>query len=227
MITKNDWNAALDGWVADERERLGGPPTPEEVVAYTSGELPDADAARVRALLVYYPELTSLLTDDDEAVVVDPPARQWPWLPIAAGLLVALLTALLLQSRWELVEQRRENDKPYVHQSRHELQSLHARGAAVDPPVYDLPANEERYLLALMVGATNYADYRLDIVEVSTAKERLVWTANGIQPIDGTFELSVPRALIRTGTFRVDVYGRDSAHTERLESYRVRVRDHE
>ena len=56
MITKNDWDDALDAWVAEECERLGGPPTPEEVVAYLSGDLPDAEVTRIRALMVYYPD---------------------------------------------------------------------------------------------------------------------------------------------------------------------------
>ena len=62
MSDRNDWHAATDELRARERERLGDPPTPEEVVALSRGELSDAEAARVRALLVVYPDLTDVLT---------------------------------------------------------------------------------------------------------------------------------------------------------------------
>lgn len=227
MITKNDWDAALDEWVAAERERLGGPPTPEEVVAYTRGELTGADAARVRALLVYYPELTSLLTEVPPSSAPVVPLKRHAYgrmLPIAAGLVIALLTVLLVQSRWELARMSREQLEPYVHQTRHELRPLRARGATPEPPSYELPAGEERYLLALTIWESRaYHDYRIEIVRTSPPEPKPVWTTTGIQPVGGTFELSVSRELLQAGSYRIDIYGRGDGEERRLESYRIHV----
>jgi hypothetical protein len=228
MITKNDWDAALDAWVTEERERLGGPPTPEEVVAYTRGELADAEAARVRALLVYYPELTSLLLDDADAPAL--PKRWTPhsllrFMPLAAGLLIALLTVLLIQSRGELARSAQENRTPYVHQTRYELQALQSRGVG-ELPVYELPPGEERYLLALtLLSETAYERYRIDIVAISGGRSNVVSTMKTVRPAEGTLELSVPRPLIQSGTFRIDVYGIEGDRTERVESFRIRIGD--
>src|SRR4028119_1333775 len=204
MIAKNDWDAALDGWVAAEQERLGGPPTPEEVAAYTLGELTEAEAARVRALLVYYPELTSLLTDEE--CMAAPAPQQWRslsrFMPVAAGLLIALLTLALVQSRAELARTATKHQEPHVHQTRHELQALRPRGGPAEPPAYELPSGEERYLLSLRVfDEPGYRAYRLEIVHGPATKPRTVWTASAQRSIDGTFDISIPRELIGEGTY--------------------------
>jgi hypothetical protein len=204
MIT-NDWDEALDAWVEQERERLGGPPTPKEVVAYTRGELTDTDAERVRALLVYYPELTSLLVPDDPPVMRRSFIR---YLPLAAGVLIALLS----------IPQWRERSGPYVLESRHVLHAERARNVA-EPPVYDLPAGEERYLLTLVPYATSdFTKYRVEIVRDGD----VVWQTVTSTP-DGTIALSIPRALLEKGTHRIDIYGVDADGEHRLDRYRVRV----
>ncbi|HYO78359.1 MAG TPA: hypothetical protein VE010_18010 [Thermoanaerobaculia bacterium] len=226
MITKNDWDAALDAWIIAERERLGGPPTPEEVVAYTRGELMPAEAARVRALLVYYPELTELLTHKTPAPAQFKAKRTFrQFMPLAAGLLIALLTILLLQSRWELARAPRYGGAPYIHQSRHVLEAVRSRGLPNNARVYELPAAEERYLLALVIDERAYRAFRVDIVEASRANETIVWTANMDATADGTIELSVPRQLIADGTYRIDVRGVDAERAYLLESFHVRVQD--
>jgi len=178
-MTNHDWKDALGAWVLTERERLGGPPTPEEVAAFVSGNLPPAEAERVRALLVYYPELTPLL---DERPRRSPPRIT----PIAVGLMLAVLTAWVIESRWEITRMSRE---PYVHQARHELTAMRSRGPG-SPHPYPLPPDEERYLLtATLSGGTSYADYRLDLGD----EEQVVWSVSGIRPDARTFEVSIPR----------------------------------
>jgi hypothetical protein len=61
MIKKTDWQAAYRDLIAEGRQRMGEPPTVEEVEAYLRGDLAAADANRVRQLLVYYPELADAL----------------------------------------------------------------------------------------------------------------------------------------------------------------------
>lgn len=204
MMITNDWDQALDDWVEQERERLGGPPTPEEVVAYRRGELNDADAERVRTLLVYYPELTSLLVPDDRPVTRTSFIR---YLPLAAGVLIALLS----------IPQWRERSEPHVLESRHELHAVRARGA--EAPLYDLPAGKERYLLTLVpFAASDFTKCRVAIVRDGD----VVWqSVTSTQ--DGTIVLSIPHTLLEKGTHRIDVYSIDPDGEYRLDRYRVRL----
>lgn len=219
MITNDDWNAALDAWIAAERDRLGGPPSIEQVVACVRDELADADAERVRALLVYYPELTPLLEDATPVEQFTRPAPRVhrPW-AIAAGVTIALLTGLAVESRWELAALSR---KPYIHESRHELRPMRMRGGALPPP-YELPANEDRYLLApMLIEQADYRDYRIDLVDV--AEEKVIWSTAGVQPVNGVFELAIPRKFLRETSYRIDVYGLAGDKAHALESFRFRV----
>lgn len=61
MISKSDWNAVNEELAAEERRKLGDPPTVEEVLAYSRGELPPAEEERVRELLVCHPALARIM----------------------------------------------------------------------------------------------------------------------------------------------------------------------
>lgn len=87
MITKSDWHAVHQGMTADDRRKLGEPPTAEQLLAYSEGTLADDEAERVRAWLVCNPELARALMEpfpDDDAKPGDPGflsetelAKQW------------------------------------------------------------------------------------------------------------------------------------------------------
>ncbi|HEX8616686.1 MAG TPA: hypothetical protein VF911_03775 [Thermoanaerobaculia bacterium] len=64
MIRKSEWKAVHEELAAEDRRSLGAPPTVEELEAYSRGELPQVDEARVRALLVAYPELARAMAID-------------------------------------------------------------------------------------------------------------------------------------------------------------------
>lgn len=198
MITKDDWNDALDAWVADERERLGGPPSPEDVVAYLSGELPPADAARVRALLVYYPEFTPLLDERIEKPRQRRPAMAVRLYAVAAMLVISMLTGLL-------VREHRKNGMPVVHTARHELRSFPTRGGG---PTYVLPAGEERYLLAVTTAMST-----ADEIRIARGAE-VLWRASDVRAVDGTFTLSVPGRFLKPGTYTLSLHSEGSG--ERL-----------
>jgi len=57
MMNRTDWQAVRDAMIADDRAKLGEPPTVDELLAYERGELSDHDAERVRQLLIAYPDL--------------------------------------------------------------------------------------------------------------------------------------------------------------------------
>ena len=220
MITKNDWDQALESWVAAERERLGGPPAPKEVAAFLRGELPHGEAARVRALLVYDPELTSLL--DKPAAAPRPVLRRL--MPLAAGLVIAVLGALQIQSRIEIARLARERSEPYIHQTRHELRALQFRGGGAAPPVFELPAGEERYLIVpILSDAAHDPRYRIEIKDLSEAGAKTVWSADRVQPVEGAFAVSVPRDFLLAGPYQLDVYGVDDEGAHLRDRYRLRV----
>lgn len=185
MITKNDWDAALDAWVAEERERLGGPPSPEEIAAYLHGELPTAEEARVRALLVYYPELTPLLRT--RRATRRPSALRL--YGVAATLVIALLGT-------DAIVQRRRSVQPSVPSSHHELNAVLTRGTGA--PAYELPAGQARYLLTIVPPEPPAESaYELEIARES----RVLWRARGVRPIDDTFVIDVPGAFLEAGTY--------------------------
>jgi hypothetical protein len=204
MITKNDFDAALDAWVVEERERLGGPPAPEEVVAFLRGQLPPPEAERVKALLVYYPELTPLL---DESLPADPRSIARPF-AIAASVLIAILGVTYISLS-------REREQPAVYRSVHKLENLQARGLAPPPQIYDLPPDKEGYLLQFSLQDGGRASsYRFDFVDASSKR---VWRTAGT---DGTF-VAVPRRFLRRGTYRIDVYR--AASDKPIESFWIRT----
>lgn len=196
MMTKDDWDAALDAWAHEERERLGGPPEPEEVVAFLRGELPPAEAARIRALLVYYPELNTLLDD------VAPPGERSnrpPLIKFAAALLIGLIGGTLLGRA------TRETATPRVYPT-HRLEYRQPRGQPVVPLTYELPADEQESLLQLDTGG---GAYRIEIVDLTRMK--VLWRVNGTG--NDSITIAVPRKFLPAGTYRVDLYGLESDKT--------------
>jgi hypothetical protein len=62
MIRKSDWQEANRELMAENRGRLGEPPTAEKLLAYSRGELSAEEEARVRELLVCDPDLARSFT---------------------------------------------------------------------------------------------------------------------------------------------------------------------
>lgn len=191
MITKTDWDEALDAWIDGERERLGGPPSPEDVVAFLGGELSPAEAARVRALLVYYPELTPLL---DERIEKPRRARALQLYAIAATFAVALLAA-------DAIHQRLKSRHPVVPSTAYELTALRARGDT--GPAYALPAGQQRYLITAIPSEPpdEQAPYDFEI----TRDGRVVWRARDVRPLNDAFVVDIPGEFLTPGTYTLNV----------------------
>lgn len=208
-------------WAAQKRERLGGPPTPEEVVAFLRGELNEKEAARVQALLVYYPELTPLLRERKRVV----PRKRRIWtraLPVAAAAVIALQTILLVQSRMQLAGARR----PHVHEARHELESAPLIRGFGGTPVPELPAGESEYLIALtLTGRPNTRNYRLDLLDLSAPRKRVVWSASSVRPNERTFNLTIPGTYLRPGSYTIDVYAAAEGGVYLLERFPFDVKN--
>lgn len=71
MITREDLQHALEAVATDDRRRQSTPPTADEMLAYALGELSAPEEARVRELLLLYPELAEAMNTpfpDDDAL---------------------------------------------------------------------------------------------------------------------------------------------------------------
>lgn len=90
MVKTDDWRTAFREVVERGRERLGDPPTPEELVAWSRGELSESEAERIRELLALYPDLAAALNESEEA-----PDDEAP-----------VLSRADLDADWELLQQR-------------------------------------------------------------------------------------------------------------------------
>jgi Asp-tRNA(Asn)/Glu-tRNA(Gln) amidotransferase C subunit len=65
MVLENDWVRATQDLITRERERIGDPPTPEEILAYSRGELTEAEEERIREAISYYPDVAKALSEAD------------------------------------------------------------------------------------------------------------------------------------------------------------------
>ncbi|HEX6099178.1 MAG TPA: hypothetical protein VF432_22890 [Thermoanaerobaculia bacterium] len=198
MITKNDWDDALNAWAEEERERLGGPPSPEEVMAYLDGELSGAAAERVRALLVYSPELTPLLDERVEKPQHKPLALR------AYAVAATVVLALLLVNR--------PDREPAVASSHHEFSPLLTRGTGV---TRELPAGEREYVITVVPSQPPDGEHE---IEIARGTKRL-WSAGGVHPIDDTFIVTIPGEFLDVGTYTLIVRGDDGV----VDRYAFRV----
>ena len=62
MITKSDFDAVFQRMTEEERAK-NQPPTSEEMLAYTRGELSEDDAEAFRERVMAYPELVRMLAE--------------------------------------------------------------------------------------------------------------------------------------------------------------------
>ena len=90
MVTNKDWETAHREVLERGRKRVGDPPSPEELVAYSQGDLSPAEEERIRQKLAYYPDLAAALTDDNDAFADDTP----------------LLTKAELAADWNAIRKR-------------------------------------------------------------------------------------------------------------------------
>lgn len=63
MTNKSEWQEANRELIAEQRRKLGDPPTAEEMLAWSRGELSESEEERIRDLLVAYPELARMYSE--------------------------------------------------------------------------------------------------------------------------------------------------------------------
>jgi hypothetical protein len=250
MSTKSDWNAVHERLLADGRARLGEPPTEEQLLAYARGELSAVDEARVRELLVHYPELARTLRNPSSADVkpgdadylsdaelaadfaalqkrlrgpaeTKESARVLPfWPTMAAAAALLIVFSGLLIRAHRDPESVRQPATPSIAIDETFLLPGGQRGLAAEGPTVSNAADV--LLVAPLMTPKEYADYRLDIVDARDS--RVVWTSTGLRRrADSSFQILVPRGFLKPGKYRLVVYGLEGKAREEVGTYAVVV----
>lgn len=240
MIRKSDWDAVHQQMMAEDRERLGEPPTTEEMVAYTRGELSAEDEARVRALLVCYPDLLRGLTQQFPAEDARPgedgylseaeldhrwasmqkrlPRTQesgrvlqfWRLSTAIAAMLAIVFGALLFRAQSALHE-------PAIASDEQELMPDGRRGSEDRGTTLSGPGDV--YVLSLrLMDQRPFDHYLVELREVGASRPK--WTSGPLQRTgDDRFRVIVRRAVFKPGKYRLVLYGVDGTRRESLNTY--------
>lgn len=238
MITKSDWQAANEQLMAEQRRKLGEPPTAETLLAYTRGELGPEEEERVREHLACNPDLARALIepfpsegaapgDDDylsdaefekhwRAMRKDPKhsePRFWQF-SAAFAAAVALVFGVLL---WQASSRLRQ---PHVWEEQILLPDGRRGGESTLPVL--TARGESVVLIASLIGPRDFDRYRIDIVD--TASNRTIWSTPAAPPRENDFfSIVVPRRFLEPGTYRIEVHGLEGSAEERLATYSLRV----
>jgi hypothetical protein len=244
MTNKTDWQDANRRLVAEQREALGDPPTAEEMLAYSRGEMSADQEERIRDLLVAYPDLARMYavafpaeaeTDiSSEAIdrgfrdvqrrlgVTMMPARTPVryYLPTA----IAAALALVFLGLYVQAESRARNDArtyniPRILGAPQELDPDGNRGPAA-PTL--LRKDGEAYLLKPhLINQVRYPHYT---VELRDAKGTAMWTTHAAQPdSEGAFQIVIPHAFLRPGAYQLRISGIDGQTRSEVGAYDVAV----
>ena len=232
MITRSDWVS------------VGGePPTSEEMMKYTRGELSPEDAATVRERLVAYPDLVRTLTapfpqegaepgdsdylSDQEFAAHWASLQQrmhrsrvsqfWPVISAIAAALAITFGTLLVQTKAEL---RRERLQPRIVWDEQPLLPDGQRGGGEQPAT--LTAYGESFLLLVPVSSSTFDDYRIEIINHATHQS--LWTSPTIPLANkSAIAVDVPRDFLKSGTYEVVLIGVSGERQERVATHTLRA----
>lgn len=245
MITKSDWQAAGRQLMAEDRRNLE-PPTSEEMLAYTRGELSPEAEARVRERLVCHPDLLRTLTEPfptegaepghADYVADDEYARHWNAMRKRMGrggefqangrvlqfwrTVSAIAAALALVAGigwWRTVL---TVVQPRLVGDAQTLLPDGRRGPSTDVPVMEIQGDSIT-LMPSLIGPLDFAQYRLELVRVAT--NRTVWRSGVVRPREqGAFEILIPKRLIKPGEYRIVIHGVATRGEQQVATYSVR-----
>jgi hypothetical protein len=227
--------------MAKNRLAIGEPPTAEEVLAYTRGELGPDEEACIRERLIAYPDLVRTLTTPfPEGADPDHPdylsdhefARHWKALqkrrrPSDSGLqfwrafgaIAAAVAVVFGALLWRAEMQLKQ---PVAISEQQDLYPEGQRGSGGQPNT--LTTSGESYLLVPSLPSDLAADkLRAEIVDAANPS-RTVWSGKSVpRTANGSFVILVPREFLKPGTYRLVVYGIAGERQEPLSSYTLRV----
>ena len=229
---------------------LNEPPTAEEMLSYTRGELAPDEAARVRKRLEAYPDLARAYTEpfpaDDlrpgDPYYVSEAQLDQRWAAfkkdvhpheggrvvefprflsaIAAGLIV-VLGALLVASQTKVRRLEHELATPRVIREYAIPSDGYRGGPGETPTIADADAR-----IVIQFTGVHFADYRAEIRDLSSTPPPRLWDRSGmIRDENDEFEVLIPRQFLqRGGRYQVVLYGIDGVkEEERLATYTFKV----
>ena len=233
MTNKSEWQEASRRLMAEARERLGDPPTAEELEAYHRGEMTESEEERIRELLVAYPELARMYNapfpeapqpgDADSVAERDRRAdsqrgrmlfRHFPATIAAAVALVFF--GLFVQAE----NRARNNELPRVLGAPQELEPDGSRGPAA-PTI--LRKDGEAYLLKpRLINQVRYPHYAIELL----GRKGAIWTNHTAQPdADDAFQIVIPHDFLAIGeTYQLRIFGVDGETRTAVGTYDVAVR---
>jgi hypothetical protein len=239
MSTKAAWQAVNHELMAEQRRAFGDPPSTEQLLAYTRGELPEEQEERVRELLVCYPALARAVAvpfpaEGETEMLSDAEwAKQWAMLqrrlhrprargrrggivqfPHALTALAATVALVFAGLYWQAQSHLQQLGGPQVVTDEHLLRpDVPSRGG--DPPLTLTKVGESLLLIVPVVAEAT----RVEIVERTVGGERSLWTSKAVPRADQTFAIVVPRGFLAPGEYGVVVYAGEA----RVGRYAVRV----
>ena len=242
MMNRSDWQAVRDVLIADDRAKLGEPPTVDELLAYERGELSKDEAERVQQLLVAYPELarayaTPFPADDDNALPDDVIDRQWNafraansssspggrvlqfWRGFAAiAATVAIgFGALLWHVRMERLLPR------VLPEPAAELTPGGGRGLPGQTATRITPSGDSVFVVVSLVGSIDYESYRLELVRNDS--QQVIWTSEPLRVMPSrSFYVEIPSRIMPDGTYEMAAYGLRGNAREPVATYAIDVR---
>jgi hypothetical protein len=245
MTSKSDWQEANRRLTAEQRANLGDPPSAEQMLAYSRGELSADEEERIRELLVAYPELARMYgaSFPDEAqpdvsndavtagfadlqrrlgatpvVARRPPVRHYIPTTLAAALALVFF-GLYVQAESRARDHARGCDVPRVLGAPQELDPNENRGSGA--PIL-LRKDGDAYLLKpALVNQLRSAHYTIELLD----RTGVVWTSRSADPDEhDTFQIVIPHAFLRVAEkYQLRIYGIDGKTRRLAGSYNVEV----
>src|SRR5258708_7706959 len=241
MISKSEWQKAYRDLLESEQERVGPPPTGEQLEALQRGDLLEDEADRVREQLSYYPDLARAMAapfpEEGEALTAEemeadlaafharlralptPPVsfperrRLTPVLAAAAAVIVIVAIAGIVLWLTTRGEARTKVTR-VLYADGH-------RGAGAQTPI-QLSTAIDYVLKPVFRPTRSYREYRLDLVQADTTPPRIVWSRSGThRESDGSYPVTLYTKDLAPGRYELALYGVDAAESERLASYTV------
>jgi hypothetical protein len=244
MTNQSEWQEANRRLMAEQREKLGDPPTAEEMLAYSRGELGESEEERIRDLLVAYPELARMYAaqfpeepepgvskerveagfhDLQQRLGATAALRRAPvrrYLPTTIAATLALLFfGLYVQAENRARVHARGCQVPRLLGAPQELDPDGNRGPAA-PTV--LRKDGEAYLLKPhLINQLRYPHYS---IELSDANE-VVWTSHSAEAAeDDSFQIVIPHDFLRPGgSYQLRIFGVDGETRRAVGTYDVAV----
>lgn len=239
MMNQSDWQAVRDVLTADDRTKLGEPPTVDELLAYERGELSRENAERVQQLLVAYPELarayaTPFPAEDDDALPDEVIDRQWKAFRVAnvtrsggrvlqfwrgttaiAAMVAVGFGAMLWHAHIEELQ-------PRVLPDTVELTPGGGRGLPGQGPTRIIVSGNSVLIGFSLVGPIDYELYRLELV--NNDSQKVIWTSEPLRTKSNrTFYVEFPSRILPDGTYEVAAYGLRGNAQEPVATYSIDV----